>query len=74
MDALRFLWNALKGNRLRPWRSEFLKWRFETYTGQKAETVKLRDFLHFGWRERRQLTRFLRWTGEINRPVSRRRG
>ena len=28
---LRFIWNATRGNRLTPWKSEYLKWRIETY-------------------------------------------
>ena len=43
--GLIFVWNATRGNRLRPWRSECLKWRVETYTGKHAEEVGLRDFL-----------------------------
>jgi hypothetical protein len=63
--GLIFLWNATRGHRLRPWRSECLKWRIETFTGKQAETVGLRDFLHFLYAERRQLLRFLRWLAEM---------
>ena len=42
--ALIFFWNATRGNRLRPWRSECLKWRVETFTGKHAEEVGLKDF------------------------------
>ncbi len=41
--ALRFLWNATRGHRFAPWRSEFLRWRVETYSGKPAETLKARD-------------------------------
>src|SRR6266446_6098144 len=34
-EELRFLWNATRGNRLRPWRSPYLRWRLETYADQK---------------------------------------
>ena len=30
-----------------------------------AETITAKDFLRFTWRERRQLLRFLLWTGEM---------
>jgi hypothetical protein len=65
VEGLRFLWNATRGHRLRPWRSAYLRWRLETYTGQSAETIEGRDFLRFAWDEKGQFLRFLRWTGEI---------
>ncbi|WP_263384274.1 hypothetical protein [Granulicella arctica] len=64
-EALRFLWNATRGYRLRPWQSPYLRWRFETYTGKKAQEVGLRDFWHLMVTERRQLLRFLGWVGEM---------
>ena len=64
-EGLRFLWNATRGHRLRPWRSSYLKWRLETFTGKHAEQVGARDFWNFLWGERRQLARFLRWLGEM---------
>ena len=67
LAALRFLWNATRGARLRPWRSPYVRWRIETYSGQKAETLTASDVFLFTWRERWQLFRFLRWTGEITR-------
>lgn len=60
-----FLWRATRGNRLRPWRSAYLRWRMETYTGKPAETITLGDFLRLAVREWRQMLRFLRWTGEM---------
>ena len=63
--SFRFLWNATRGHRLRPWRSEYLKWRIETYSGMKAETLKTRDVFAFLWAEKRNLMRFLRWTDEM---------
>ena len=62
MQALRFLWRATQGSRLRPWRSPYLRWRIETYSGIPAESIRARDFWRFTWRERRELARFLRWT------------
>lgn len=63
--AFRFVWNATRGHRLRPWRSEYLKWRIETYSGKKAEGLQLRDVLVFLWKEKRSLLRFLHWTDEM---------
>jgi hypothetical protein len=66
---LRFVWNATRGNRLRPWRSEYLKWRIETYSGKKADTLKARDVFAFVWESRRELVDFLLWTGRLDREV-----
>jgi hypothetical protein len=63
--GLRFLWTATRGHRLRPWRSDYLRWRLETFTGKHAEEVRLRDFWSFIWSERRQVLRFLRWLAEM---------
>jgi hypothetical protein len=57
----RFLWLATKGYRLRPWRSPFLRWRIETYSGIRADTIGFSTFVRFAWAERRSLWRFLRW-------------
>jgi hypothetical protein len=63
--AARFIWNATRGHRLRPWRSEYIRWRIETYSGRKAEELTARDVLYFVWSEKGNLLRFLRWTSEI---------
>ena len=65
VSAIRFLWNATRGHRLRPWRSDYLRWRMETYSGRKAETIDAREFWSFLWRERTQLIRLLRWTNDF---------
>jgi len=64
-SAIRFLWNATRGHRLRPWRSEYLRWRLETFTGKHAEDIRARDFWLFLNSERRQILRFLRWLTEM---------
>ena len=65
-NALSFLWNATRGHRLRPWRSEFIKWRIETYSGMKAETMTGSDVVRFTWKEKGALLRFLLWTGKLD--------
>ena len=52
--AVRFFWTATTGNRLRPWRSEYLRWRIETYSGKPAETLSARDFMRLFLAEPRQ--------------------
>lgn len=66
-NKVRFLWNATRGHRLAPWRSPYLLWRIETYTGVKMKQIGFVEFWEFMWRERHELWRFLRWTGEMER-------
>jgi hypothetical protein len=64
-SGLRFIWTATRGHRLRPWRSEYLRWRLETFTGKHAEHVHAHDFWLFLKAERKQIFRYLRWLGEM---------
>ena len=66
VGAAKFFWTATRGHRLRPWRSPYLRWRLETYSGKRAEEVGLRDFWHLACTERGQLLRFLRWLSEMD--------
>ena len=52
-----------KGYRLTPWRSPYLRWRVETWSGLDAESLTPRQFLKFAWGNRRDLMRYLRWAG-----------
>jgi len=65
--VLRFLWNATRGHHLAPWRSPYLRWRIETYTGLKMKDIGLLEFFDFVWKERGELVRFLQWTAEMER-------
>ena len=67
IGAIQFLWNATRGARLRPWRSPYLRWRVETYSGMHAETIGARAMFRFLWAEKRQFLRFLRWTEEMRK-------
>ncbi|HXB61604.1 MAG TPA: hypothetical protein VNU94_01980 [Acidobacteriaceae bacterium] len=42
-----------------------MKWRLETYSGLKAESITARDLWRFAWNERHQLLHFLAWTDEM---------
>ena len=64
---LRFLWNATRGHHLAPWRSPYVRWRIETYTGVKMKDIGFLEFFDFLWRERGELVRFLHWTAEMER-------
>ena len=68
-SAIRFAWTATAGYRLRPWRSPYLRWRVETYTGKPAATLRLKDFLQLIVSERRQMGRFFAWTGELHQQA-----
>ncbi len=61
----RFLWNATRGHHLAPWRSPYLRWRMETYTGIKMDKIGFLVFWSFLWHERRELARFLKWTAQM---------
>jgi hypothetical protein len=58
---LRLLWRMTRGYRLRPWRSPYLRWRIETYSGLHADTITFGEFWGFVWKSRHQLIRYLRW-------------
>jgi hypothetical protein len=64
---LRFLWKATRGYRLTPWRSPYLRWRIETYSGLHADQIDFRTFWKFTWQTRRDLFRFLEWAGRMDR-------
>lgn len=72
LTILRFLWNATRGHRLTPWRSEFLRWRIETYSGKPAETLTVKDVLSFCWSSRWELMSFLAWTSAMEREARKR--
>lgn len=65
LGALQFLWNSTRGSRLQPWRSPYLRWRIETYSGMHADTITAAVMFRFLWAEKWQFLRFLRWTEEI---------
>ncbi|MGH8335498.1 MAG: hypothetical protein ACRETL_01435 [Gammaproteobacteria bacterium] len=62
----RFLWQATRGYRLRPWRSPYLCWRIETYWGLRADAITPREFWRFTWHHRHELLRFLRWAARMS--------
>ena len=71
-SSLRFVWNATRGHRLTPWRSEFLRWRVETYSGKPASTLTAKDILGFFWTSRWELLSFLAWTSRLEKEARKR--
>ena len=72
LAPLRFIWNATRGHRLTPWRSEYLKWRVETYSGKKADSLTAKDIFGFMWESKWELLSFLMWTGRLESDIRRR--
>jgi hypothetical protein len=72
LEPLRFIWNATRGHRLRPWRSPYLRWRVETFSGKKAETLTRKSVMSFLWETRWELLEFLIWTGSMEREAKKR--
>lgn len=66
LSPLRFVWIATRGHRLAPWRSPYLRWRMETYSGVPANQIDARAFLKFMFGEKGRLLHFLRWTAEMD--------
>lgn len=69
LAPIRFIWNATRGHRLAPWRSEYLRWRVETYSGQKAETLTAGKVIRFLWASRAELMSFLAWTNRLDQEA-----
>ena len=65
--ALWFYWTAARGYRLRPWRSPYLRWRIETFSGIPAADVTFGLFWKFLWDQRQGIRRFLNWGTEMKR-------
>lgn len=65
LEELRFLWNATRGFRLRPWKSPYLRWRLETFSGLPADQLTKSSMVQVLWREKLQFLHFLRWTREM---------
>ena len=59
------MWRLSKGYRLCPWRSPYLLWRLETYSGLHAERITPGDFWRFVWIQRRELLCFLAWADRM---------
>lgn len=64
---LGYLWKTSRGYRLRPWRSPYLLWRIETYSGLHADHIGFVEFWRFLWTNRGEFWRFLRWTDRMGR-------
>jgi len=64
---LRIAWRLTKGYRLTPWRSPYVLWRVETYSGMHADRIRPMELIRFAWHERSNLLRYLRWADRMDR-------
>ena len=64
LKMLRYYWMAAKGYRLTPWKSPYLRWRFETFLGAEASEMTAGKFFHLAWKYRNQMESFLEWADE----------
>jgi hypothetical protein len=49
-----------------------MRWRVETYSGMKAETLTAKDVLGFLWNSRWELLSYLIWIGRTDAEVHKR--
>ena len=64
LKMLRYYWMAAEGYRLTPWRSPYVRWRFETFLGSEAAGMTAAKFFRLSWKYRDQMERFLEWADE----------
>jgi len=70
--TLQYYWNAARGYRFNPWRSPYIRWRFETFLGREAANLTARKFFHLAWKYRDNMERFVDWAAERRRFQRRR--
>ena len=62
-----YYWNAARGYRLRPWKSPYLRWRFETFLGAEAAHLTATKFFQLAWKYRDRMEIFVNWATERRR-------
>jgi hypothetical protein len=73
-NSLRYYWISARGYRLRPWKSPYLIWRFETYLGTPAGEMTAGKFLELAWKHRAGMRRFADWAAQRKRAQRRGNG
>jgi hypothetical protein len=64
---IRLIWRLTRGYRLTPWKSPYLRWRIETYSGLHSEAIDFKAFVHTSWKYRKEFLRYLRWAERMSR-------
>jgi hypothetical protein len=49
-----------------------VRWRVETYSGLRAETLTAKSVFNFAWTSRWELLNYLVWIGRLDRETHRR--
>ena len=62
--TLSYYWSAAGGYRLKPWKSPYLRWRFETFLGKEADDLTARKLFRLTWKYREHIKRFVDWAAE----------
>ena len=62
--TLSYYWNAARGYRLKPWKSPYVRWRFETFLGKEAADLTAKKFFRLAWKYREHFERFVDWAAE----------
>jgi len=44
--TVQYYWNAARGYRFNPWKSPYIRWRFETFLGKEAANLTASKFFH----------------------------
>src|SRR5258708_17915065 len=69
---LRYYWIVARGYRLNPWKSPYLRWRFETFLGPEAAGLDASKFFHLMWKYRNQMESFVDYAAAPRRYQRRR--
>ena len=64
LKMFRYYWMVAKGYRLTPWKSPYLRWRFETFLGPEAANLDASKFFRLSWKYRTEMEHFLDWAEE----------
>jgi hypothetical protein len=67
LKTLRYYWNVARGYRLKPWKSPYVRWRFETFLGREAANLDAGKFFRLSWKYRANMSRFVDWAAERKR-------
>jgi hypothetical protein len=71
LRTLQYYWIAARGYRFSPWKSPYLRWRFETFLGKEAANLDASKFFHLAWKYRAQFENFVDWAAERRRAQRR---
>lgn len=66
-NTLRYYWIVARGYRFRPWKSPYLRWRFETFLGKEADDLTAAKFFRLSWKYRDRLRSFVDWAARRRR-------